>query len=172
MNSAKNFLFALLVSWLSMSLLVDVVAIPTVFQVMRLEGASLLLAGRIGGALFSKFNGLEIVLSVMTLLPGLYLWKKNLTGMKALVGITFLLIILAFSFKFYMSPQISHFAEEVARLGHDKGELYLKAFEQRTFFHGLYKKLEGVKILLLILSLVLIGMAQKKESSIFGKGNL
>ena len=85
--------------WFFMSLLVDVVAIPTVFKnISNLEEG-----GKIGMIVFGRFNCFEIFFGVCILLGVLSFQEKS----KIMIGAAILLLSLSLFYTFLMTPLIA-----------------------------------------------------------------
>ena len=130
-----------LIAWFFMTVLVDIVAIPTVFKNISnmQEGA------KIGMTLFGKFNCIEVFLALMILL-GVVVMK-----VKSKVMITFSLALLAFSmiYTFFMTPMIAQNSIQLHQIvaTHPHYEILQK--EHRTY-HDLYRTLDTIKLILLL----------------------
>jgi hypothetical protein len=132
----------LLTAWFFMTVLVDIVAIPTVFKNISnmQEGA------KIGMTLFGKFNCIEIFLGLSILL-GSFLMKE-----KSKVMITLALILLAFSiiYTFFMTPMIANNSIQLHLVLATDPHYEILQKEHRTF-HELYRTLDTIKLVLLLI---------------------
>ena len=148
---AKKILASISLSWLLMTLFIDIKAVPTVFR----NVSSRLEAGRVGMDIFSTFNYLEVVFACILLLLCL-----RFLSIKKMWLIVIPLFILPFSYAFYLTPEITDIALKIG-LGVEEGFDVSKLEAQHEIFHSLYTKLDGFKIILLM---VLVGFSFKNES--------
>jgi len=146
MKILKNILTQLtlpfLISWLFMSLLVDIVAIPTVFK----NVSSLEEAGRVGMTVFARFNCFEIFLATFISLGLLSREKKS----RGLISLSLGLLILACFYTFYMTPQITQAGIMVHKIS-VTDPMYEVLQKQHTTFHNLYRSFDSVKLLVLFI---------------------
>lgn len=150
----KNYKLLLLVIsslWMGMTMSVDFVAVPLVFQTLT----SLQEAGRLGIAVFLKFNSIEIFLSMVLFITSILEFLKNKNGRWPMTWVLFsiLLTSLAVLYAFYLSPRIAFLGTEMHQFPLES-EPYLAIYKEHQFFHKLYVKLDSLKLLLLLTMIV------------------
>jgi hypothetical protein len=145
MKTVKSILVELvlpfIVCWFFMSLLIDVVAIPTVFKnISNLEEG-----GRIGMIVFGRFNRLEIFFATFILL-GVFSYKE-----KSLLILALSFILLAFSlfYTFFMTPIIAETSIKIHQLNIIDPQ-YKILSKQHNYYHAAYRYFDTVKLLLLL----------------------
>lgn len=159
----KNFKFIILIlssMWLGMTMAVDFVAVPLVFQTL----SSLQDAGRLGIAVFSRFNNIELILGFLILISSILVLFN---GDKNRWGLVWLLLAISLSslsivYAFYLSPQIAFLGTEMHQFPLES-EPYLKIYKEHQFFHHLYVKLDSAKMLILAVVIGSISFQIKKE---------
>lgn len=164
MRSLKMAIVSLSSLWFGMTAAVDFVAVPLVFTTL----SSLEQAGKLGMAVFGRFNTIEMFISTLILALSFMLFAKQRNGKW---GATWLLLsilvaALALIYSFYLTPMIGFLAREMHQFPLES-EPYLKVYEQHQFFHKLYVKLDSVKLLSLLV--LIISMAKnlcKKEEAV------
>ena len=147
---AQFLLPAFIFSWIVLTVAVDFIAIPTVFRTLKDAN----LGGSIGIELFPKVNIVELILAI-----GLLISIKASINLKTrifdrfVLVIGFFLFLLCLFFSTFLSPEIKKLT---LMMMESKGNYsVLPALSvQHQFYHHLYIKLEGVKLVLL---LVLMG---------------
>lgn len=151
MNRIKNILAELILpfilSWFFMSILVDIVAIPTVFKNI----SNLQEAGKIGMTIFGRFNCFEIFFGVFILLGVVSLQKKS----KLMISISVTLLILSIFYTFYMTPVISQTNLRIHQLA-VTDPLYEVLEKQHNYYHQLYRYFDTAKLLVLLLFATLV----------------
>ncbi|MDO9183689.1 MAG: DUF4149 domain-containing protein [Bacteriovorax sp.] len=127
--------------WFFMSVLVDIVAIPTVFKNI----SNLQEAGKIGMTVFGRFNCFEIFFGSFILLGLLSLKEKS----KLMISISVLLLLLSFFYTFYMTPMIAQTSIKIHQVlvTDPQYELLQK---QHNFYHIAYRYFDTVKLLVLL----------------------
>ncbi len=141
--------------WLGMTVLVDFIAIPIVFRTLT----DVFQAGLIGMQVFEKLNFVEVFLGLAFMVSCFYL-KKTLKLVK------FFAIILSFLAGFYfffLTPKITKLSLQMMELTHQAGAGLQQVAQDHDFYHHLYVKLDGVKILMLLFCLFLLFYQKKKE---------
>lgn len=131
--------------WLGLTCFLDFFAVPTVFR----NVSSRQEAGTIGMILFHALNKMEILFSL--LLAGTawtfkdqIQWKK--TFWTSLGG----LFVLTLVYTFHMSPMIINTNKKKYELDEGTPE-YQKLEKTHQFYHGLFRKTDGTKILVLLI---------------------
>ncbi len=92
--------------WLSASLLLDFIIMPSMYMSGMMTSSSF---GIVGYTLFSAFNRMELVCGAATLCLGLWLWQSTLLDrqQKIEVGISSaILLAIALSYTFILTPQM------------------------------------------------------------------
>lgn len=143
--------------WLGLTCFLDFFAVPTIFRTLSSRQD----AGSLGMILFLAFNRLEILLAVILAMCAWFFkasikWKK--TFWSSMAG----LFILANVYTFHMTPTIIESNKKKYELFEDSPE-YQKLDEVHQFYHGLFRKTDGAKILVL---LVLLGSSLRGASSL------
>ena len=133
--------------WFFMSLLVDVVAIPTVFKnISNLEEG-----GRIGMIVFGRFNCFEIFFGVCILLGVLSFQEKS----KIMIGAAILLLSLSLFYTFLMTPLIADTSIKIHQiLASDPQYEILQ--KQHNYYHALYRSFDSAKLIGLLVFAVTI----------------
>jgi hypothetical protein len=145
--------------WFALTCFVDFIAVPTVFR----EISSRAEAGNIGMILFALINKVEFIFA-LSLIICAYFFKELIKRKKIFVVTLTSLLILVGVYNLYMTPQVV----EQTMLMRDLEEnsvSYKQAEERHQFFHSLYRKTDGVKILVL-LTLMIVGIAKTDEKDI------
>lgn len=132
-----------IVAWFFMSVLVDIVTIPTVFR----NSTSIIDAGKIGMTVFGRFNIFEIIFGLITL-GGSVLMAKEMRNRKWLI-FAVPLLVMAFVYKFYMTPMITNTTYEIHQTD-PASPMYATLQEKHALYHNSYRKLEYVKLILLL----------------------
>lgn len=152
----KRFLYPavliLAASWLAWTVLIDFVAVPTLFRNL----SDFFLAGDIGILLFTKLNSLEIVLaSALLAICWLSLAQGNKAARALFLSSLFLWIIVMIYLN-YLTPRLTLLtglwkkAEVLGTLSIAGFDDIQQAHQQQ---HRLYICLDGVKMLLLVFML-------------------
>ena len=117
--------------WFFCSAAVDFVAIPTVFKILT-DNA---IAGKIGVAVFKKFNLLEIVFALALVPAALNLGKGTKRRFVALCS--FALLPLPFFYRFYLTPKITETAHVMNQFEEIDPQQYVDAVEAMDFYLSL-----------------------------------
>ena len=145
MRIAKMFLVEMLLpfltAWFFMTILVDIVAIPTVFKNISnmQEGA------KIGMTLFGKFNCIEIFLGVAILVGSLLMKEKS----KMMIALALTLLTFSIIYTFFMTPMISHNSAQLHLVLATDPQYEILQKEHRTY-HELYRTLDTLKLVMLL----------------------
>lgn len=134
-----------LVTWLSTSMLIDFVAIPTVFSKLKMIEGGVLLAGGIGVHVFSVYNGVELALAIILFAWAFKLKSDSPVALKALLAV---LLIIGLSYVLYLTPSI----RETFAIMNSGGDVATEVLERHSLFHRSYVFLDGIKIILLFIS--------------------
>ena len=127
--------------WFFMTVLVDIVTIPTVFRNIK----SVEEAGNIGMIVFHRFNCFEIFFGFFVLVGTLYSKEKS----KLMIAIASLLFILSLIYTFYMTPMITHATIAIHQtLPTDPSFSELQT--KHAYYHTLYRYLDTGKLLVLL----------------------
>lgn len=130
-----------LVAWFLMTVLVDIVAIPTVFK----NVSNLQEGGKIGMTLFGKFNRLEIFLGLVVLAGTLSIKEKS----KLMIGIALVLLSFSLFYTFYMTPMIANTSVEMHTVAVTDPQ-YQVLRNQHNTYHHLYRYFDTSKLLILL----------------------
>lgn len=145
MNRVKSFMVLMilpfLTAWFFMTVLVDIVAIPTVFKNI----SNMQEAAKIGMTLFGKFNYLEMFLG-MAILMGTSLMKKK---SKIMIVLAALLLFFSIIYTFFMTPMIAHNSIQLHLIAATDLQYEILQKEHR-FYHELYRILDTIKLILLL----------------------
>jgi hypothetical protein len=152
-NSFKIYLF-ILGLWLGLTCFLDFFAVPTVFRTL----ASRQDAGTLGMIFFHTFNKIEIVLALLLGLCGFF-FKDDIKFKKTFFSTISGLLILVLVYTFHMTPQIIDVNKKKYNVM-EGSEEYRVLEEKHLFYHGLFRKTDGLKILVL---LTLFGTALKRK---------
>jgi hypothetical protein len=135
----------ILSAWLSTTLLTAFVAANLFLIISDVEQA-----GRMGMKMFGTYNYLEVIFALTLTLV------TSLTAGKIKKILAIILLCISFSYVFYFTPGIK---ESTQRMHQWKGvdpEKHHYATEKQNFFHHTYVKIEKVKLLLLLVTLILV----------------
>lgn len=132
-----------IMAWFFMSVLVDIVTIPTVFR----NSTNIVDAGKIGMTVFGRFNIFEILFGLIVL-SGAMVKARDLKNKKWLY-FAVPLLLMSFLYKFYMTPMITNTTYEIHQTN-VADPMYATLQEKHAFYHNSYRKLEYVKLLLLL----------------------
>lgn len=153
--------FIFLSSWFFTSVLIDMVAIPAIFRNVSIISE----AGTVGMIVFGKYNILEVLFSLGTLIT---LWlNRNIDYFKVLFGLLLVLLMIAMAYTFHLSPEIT---EINTKLYNDETseQLLTQLQASHDYYHQLYVGIEKAKVLMLfcvlVLSLYLFSKKQGKQS--------
>lgn len=142
-----------IVAWFLMTVLVDIVTIPTVFR----NSTSIVDAGKIGMTVFGRFNAFEIVFAVIVLIGSVvnYKFKKN----KKWLFFAAPLLILSLVYKFYMTPMITNTTYEIHKTA-VSDPMYAELQSRHAEYHNMYRYLDTSKLIFL---LVFIGFVLRDQ---------
>jgi len=155
-----RFLLMFLAAWFFTTIVVDFVAVPSVFRtVTNLEEA-----GKVGIKVFTKYNILELILGIV--ITGIF-WKLPAQSKKLLWACRILSVILVILILFYMlhlNPNIIKYAGQMHEIGIGN-EGFEAVEDQHRFYHHLYVKLDGFKLFsLLFLQIIAVISWRSKET--------
>lgn len=145
-------------AWFFMTVLVDIVTIPTVFR----NSSSIIDAGKIGMTVFGRFNIFEIVFAFLVLFGSYFNFKihKNKKWLYFAVP----LLILSFVYKFYMTPMISNTTFEIHKTN-ALDPMFAVLQSRHAQYHNLYRTFDSTKLIVLLIfgSLVLFDRSKSKK---------
>lgn len=144
--------------WIAPSVLVDFVAAPSIFR----NVSSLQEAGTLGMVIFRAFNTLEVVLALGVFVTSLLLMKEQKFKKPWMVLFT-TVVILAGVFRFHITPSIIEINKERWELPEESTK-YVELSERHNFYHKLYVKLEGTKVILLAIGLVMVFRIREEQT--------
>lgn len=154
MKAIEKIYLMILSAWFSMTCLIDFVVMPAVFRTLSSRAE----AGKVGMKIFMAMNGLEVLFGVLVLGLGIKLYQR-LDLKKVLLGLWILLALLAFGYRFHVSPKIVNLANQMHEIG-EGNRGYEALAEQHNFYHKLYVKLDGTKLVVL---LFILGMGLRQR---------
>jgi hypothetical protein len=143
-----KFMIMITSAWLFMTMTVDFLVLPKAFRLI----GDIWLAGSLGIEIFRNFNPLEVVFAG-TLVVLTYRESKRITPKLILPMV---LLLIALSYQFYFTPNITATTRVIMALKGQQGPLLSKAFLDHHFFHSNYVRLDGVKLLCLLVFLGII----------------
>lgn len=146
---AQFFLPAVLFSWILLTVTVDFIAIPTVFRTLK----DVNLGGAVGIELFPKVNAVEVFLSwalIICLFYSLSIKTRLFDRFVMVMG--FFLVFLSIFYFTFLSPEIKTLTLEMSKKVGDYTSLPSLSVEHQ-FYHHLYIRLEGIKLLILAIML-------------------
>lgn len=127
--------------WFFMTVLVDIVTIPTVFKNI----SNIQEAGKIGMSVFGKFNCFEIFFGVMVLAGTLSMKEKS----KVFIGISIMLLLTAIFYTFFMTPLIANNSVQLHSVLNTDPQ-YEVFHKQNILYHKLYRFFDTTKLCVLI----------------------
>lgn len=132
-----------ILAWFLMTVLVDIVTIPTVFR----NSTSITDAGKIGMTVFSRFNSFEIVFGFIVLIGSIVNFKA--TNNKKWLFIAVPLVILPFVYKFHMTPMITSLTYQIhATAPTDPAYIVLQS--DHAAYHTMYRYFDSTKLFVLL----------------------
>lgn len=132
-----------ILAWFLMTVLVDIITIPTVFR----NSTSIIDAGKIGMIVFGRFNVFEIVFAVIVLIGSYVNWRTTCNGKWFYFAIP--LFILSLVYKFYMTPMITNTTYEIHQtLVSDP--MYAVLQSRHAAYHNFYRYLDTTKLIILL----------------------
>lgn len=155
-----RFLFMFLAAWFFTTIVVDFVAVPSVFRTVT----NLQEAGNVGIKVFTKYNVLELILGIAA--TGIF-WKLPSENKKTLWTcriLSSLLVVLILFYMLHLNPNIIKYAGQMHEIGIGN-EGYEAIEDQHRFYHHLYVKLDGFKLFsLLFLQIIAVISWRGKET--------
>jgi hypothetical protein len=153
----KNILYfssVMLTLWLGASLAVDIIAIPSVFRTLN----DVAQAGKVGMVVFSRFNKLEVIVSLLATIFFVIgvknFWPLAKWKFHFLLTSHFILIGISVMFCFFWTPAIIQYSQQMFELS-TTDPLHAQALLQHRFYHKAYVRVEGIKIIIILVSLVM-----------------
>lgn len=128
--------------WFFMTVLVDIITIPTVFR----NSKSIEDAGKIGMTVFGRFNYFEIFFSFSILVAAIINWGQ---GKRKWFYFALPLFTLSLLYTFYMTPMISNttFAIHATDI---TDPMYAVLQGQHARYHNLYRTFDTAKLCVLL----------------------
>lgn len=155
----KNISLSIVSMWLGMTALVDFVAVPTLFRnISNLEEA-----GNVGMIIFSSFNKIELFFILLIIGLGLSALSE-IKFKKIFISIWGLLLLVAGSYNFYLTPKIIEVQKQMREIGM-QGAGFESIERVHNFYHSLYIQVDSVKLLLLLILLV-AGIKPRREGTL------
>jgi len=138
------------------TIIVDIIAIPTVFRnISKIEEA-----GKIGMTIFGLFNYLEIFFALIVLSASLIYFKKN--QVKRFLIFAIPLFILSLCYTFIFTPAITNTTYLIQQtLTTDP--LFAELQTKHAFYHQLYRTLDTIKLTTLLIFTLVILVHEVKE---------
>jgi hypothetical protein len=146
-----------IVAWFLMTVLVDIVTIPTVFR----NSSSIIDAGKIGMTVFGRFNVFEIVFAFIVLIGSVINYKVK--NNKVWLFFAVPLVVLSFVYKFYMTPMITNTTYEIHKTEVSSPE-YAELQSRHALYHNMYRTMDSTKLIVLLVFAVLVLRDQVKEN--------
>jgi hypothetical protein len=137
-----EFMLPFIFCWFFMTILVDIITIPTVFRNSR----SVEDAGKIGMVVFGRFNFFEIFFGLMVLSAALIHWSQ---GVKKWVYFALPLFTLSLLYTFYMTPMITNTTYQIHQTV-ITDPMYAVLQSQHARFHTMYRYFDSGKLLWLL----------------------
>ncbi|MBL7665880.1 MAG: DUF4149 domain-containing protein [Bacteriovoracaceae bacterium] len=153
----QKILMTLISAWLATTMMVDFVAIPIVFRTLN----DVMLAGSVGMKLFGIYNKIEWMLGLGFLLAALPFWKLAWRQRSFAIA-SLILFILINVYAFYITPSIIALTHSMREALSGDVSVIAAMSQRHQFFHTLYVRLDGFKILLLVYSLVFMFRYKKQ----------
>ncbi len=157
MKSKKLYL-SILSLWFTLTCFVDFIVVPTVFRNVSSRAE----AGDIGMIVFSLVNKIEFICALLVIVCAYFFRaqiKKKILFFATLVSLTLLTLV----YNVHMTPEVKKQTLLMRDVSEDS-EQYLQAQKTHHYYHSLYKKTDGVKILVLLF--LLSAGILKKESEV------
>lgn len=151
-------LLVFLTFWLAPSILIDFVAAPAIFR----NVSNLQEAGTLGMVIFRAFNSLEIILSVGVFITSFLLMKEG-KFKKPWIILFSTVVIFAGIFRFHVTPTIIDVNRERWELPEDSAR-YIELTEKHSFYHQLYVKMEGTKVILILAGLIMVFRIREEQT--------
>ncbi len=152
-------LLPVLFAWFMMTVLVDIVTIPTVFR----NTSNLTDAGKIGMIVFGRFNIIENIFAVIVFWGAVTLWEQKKNKFQIIPAIY--LFIMSWVYTFYMTPKITETTHLIYQTA-VSDPMYATLQSQHAFYHNTYRTLDSIKLLVLLVFVIwtlVIGLKTKKE---------
>lgn len=132
--------------WLGATVAVDFFAVPAVFQ----NVSNLNEAAGVGMSVFARFNTLELILSIVLLIlwPLAHRLKFKSKKHATIFIFEFFLLILATSYFFYFTPEITKLSLAKANAFEESERQMLE--HSIATLHSLYIKLDSLKLIILL----------------------
>ncbi len=148
-------------AWFMMTVLVDIVTIPTVFR----NAGSIEAAGKIGMKVFGTFNRFEIVFGLLVLIGAFEHFKA--TRKKKWLYFAIPLSILTFVYTFYMTPMITNTTFEIHQTAVGT-PLYAELQSKHAMIHNMYRNFDATKLVVLLVfsGMVLFDQVKNKKESV------
>lgn len=133
----------IVVAWFLMTVLVDIVTIPTVFR----NSSSIVDAGKIGMKVFGTFNTFEVIFGLIVTIGAIHNFKRNKN--KKWLFFALPLLIWANLYKFCMTPMITNTTYEIHKT-EVSDPRYAELQSQHAYYHNMYRYFDSTKLLVLL----------------------
>lgn len=150
-NVLRKLILCALSAWLGMVIFTDFIVVPAVFTTIskRLE------AGELGMSVFAALGSFEVVVGLFIFLAaGIVLKKFKTRRALILFFLASTLYGLTLMGRFYLTPELTVINRAKYTLEESSSE-YQQLNQRHQFLHGLYVKLDSIKMLLLISGLLM-----------------
>ncbi|RPJ77814.1 MAG: DUF4149 domain-containing protein [Alphaproteobacteria bacterium] len=130
-----------IVAWFFMTVLVDIVAVPTVFRnISNLEEG-----GKIGLTIFGAFNRIEIFLGLVILFGTISMKEKS----KLMISGAVVLLVFSLFYTFFMTPMIGDTSIQIHLTAVTDPQYEILKKQHRTY-HELYRYFDTTKLFILL----------------------
>lgn len=136
-------LLPVLFAWFMMTVLVDIITIPTVFR----NSSNLVDAGKIGMIVFGRFNIIENIFAVIVLWGAVTTWQNSKKISQLFPALY--LFIMSWVYTFYMTPKITETTQLIYQTA-VSDPLYVSLQSQHATYHNLYRTMDSIKLFLLL----------------------
>ena len=140
--------------WFGLTCFLDFYAVPTIFRTLTSRPD----AGSLGMILFLTFNKIEILLSLILGVCA-YFFRESIKWKKTFWTTLASLFVLSLIYTFHMSPTIIEANKKKYELAEESQE-YIELEKTHQMYHGLFRKTDGAKILVLF---VLLGSTLRRR---------
>lgn len=149
-NKIQKLFLIIFSLWFGMTIMVDFVAIPQAFRTLPNKE----MAGQLGVKVFSIFNWFEVVFALPIFTSAFFLKFASCMKKRAYAAIAVTLMALSISYFYHITPAIVDLSTQMHSLTDSNAIAAVQT--QHDFYHKLYVKLDGLKLILLILGSILL----------------
>ena len=159
MRILQRFFLPAVCSWFFMTVLVDFIAIPTVFRNI----SKISEAGKIGMTVFGRFNYFEIFFAVILLIISFSYKTQKRWNKFIIIVVPLFILSLLYTFKF--TPAITYYGTEINQTM-VTSPIYAELQSNLAFYHKLYRIMDSIKLLTLMFLAGLIVIQELKEEKV------